>query len=84
MYKTLFFSILSFFSLFSSAQKNLLQNVFNRNTTSLNGEWNYIVDPYENGYYNYRLEAFDLQADPSRNAYFTNSKPVDKTELIEY
>lgn len=66
------------------SQESLLINAYNRSSTLLNGTWNYIVDPYENGYYNYRYEAFDLQKNPSKNAYFTNSKPKNKSELIEY
>lgn len=66
------------------AQEELLINVYNRTTTSLNGEWNYIVDPYENGYYNYRLDAFDQQEKPSVNAFFTNAKPQKPSDLIEY
>lgn len=66
------------------AQDQLLQNVYNRTTISLNGNWKYIVDPYENGYYNYRYEPFDQQATPSANAFFLNSKPKDVSDLIEY
>lgn len=32
----------------------LVQNVYNRQRVSLNGYWNYIVDPLETGYYDYR------------------------------
>ena len=55
-----------------------------RNATSLNGEWRIIVDPYENGYYNYRWEPFDQQETPSSNAFFTDSKPRTPSDLIEY
>ncbi|WP_368566120.1 glycoside hydrolase family 2 protein [Pseudoxanthomonas sp. UTMC 1351] len=55
-----------------------------RNATSLNGEWRIIVDPYENGYYNYRWEPFDQQETPSFNAFFTDSKPRTPSDLIEY
>ena len=34
----------------------LMTNVDARKTTSLDGQWPVIVDPYENGYYDYRLE----------------------------
>ena len=74
--------LFSSFSLF--AQEELLINAYNRNSTSLNGEWNYIVDPYENGYYNYRLEAFDQSENPDKSAYFLNSEPKDKSDRIEY
>jgi len=66
------------------AQEKLLINSYNRNTTLLDGNWNYIVDPYENGYYNYRYEAFDTQKSPSKNAYFLNSKPSSPSDLVEY
>ena len=33
----------------------LVGNVLARKTTSLNGEWNYIVDVQEEGYYDYRM-----------------------------
>lgn len=55
-----------------------------RPSLSLNGQWNYIVDPYENGFYNYRYEPFDSSGGTPRNAYFSNSKPKDKSDLIEY
>jgi len=74
--------ILSITHLFS--QENLLINVYNRPSTSLNGEWNYIVDPYENGFYNYRLEPFENQENPGNGAFFINAKPKDKSDLIEY
>jgi beta-glucuronidase len=51
---------------------------------SLNGKWNYIVDPYEMGYYDYRYVPYDQNPKPQDRAFFTNSKPKDKTERIEY
>ena len=52
-------------------------NVEARRTTSLNGKWRAIVDPYENGYYDFRLQ-------PSKDGYFLDAKPKDKSDLIEY
>lgn len=66
------------------AQESLLINAYNRPSQSLNGQWNYIVDPYENGYYNYRYEPYDQQEKPSKSAFFMNGKQADKTELLEY
>lgn len=61
----------------SANSAELIINVDNRNTQSLNGRWNIIIDPYENGYYDYRYQ-------PSRNGYFRNLKPQSKSDLIEY
>lgn len=36
--------------------QELLTSVHQRDTYSLNGEWQYIVDPYETGYYDYRFK----------------------------
>jgi beta-glucuronidase len=52
-------------------------NVEARRTTSLNGKWRAIVDPYENGYYDFRLQ-------PSQDGYFLDAKPKDKSDLVEY
>ena len=41
----------------------LIQNPDARSHISLNGPWNVIVDPYENGFYNHRYEEYD-------NGYF--------------
>lgn len=64
--------------------QDLITNTFNRNTTSLNGEWNYIVDPYETGYYNYRYKPYDQQEKPSNSAFFNNYHTNDKMALVEY
>ena len=55
----------------------LVGNVLNRQTTSLNGDWRYIVDVQESGYYGYRREKI-------RNGYFRNQKPQKPEDLIEY
>ncbi|MDH3323245.1 MAG: beta galactosidase jelly roll domain-containing protein, partial [Flavobacteriaceae bacterium] len=68
----------------SFAQEALLINTYNRPSKSLNGYWNYIVDPYENGFYNYRYEPFENQKDPGKAAYFSNAKPENKSDLVEY
>lgn len=68
-----------------NAQGNAkISNVYTRTSTSLDGEWKYIVDPYENGYYNYRYQPFDQQAAPWASAFFLNSVPKDSSDLIEY
>ncbi len=61
-----------------------LINVSHRKTVSLNGDWHYIVDPYETGYYNYRRQAYDLFDANSTSAFYNNYHPKDKTELVEY
>ena len=55
----------------------LIQNVQGYETCSLNGEWNYIVDVQEEGYYDYRMNSM-------RNGFFINAKPKKPEDLIEY
>jgi len=54
-----------------------LANVMARQTTSLNGKWNYIVDVQEEGYYDYRMN-------PTPWGFFRNAKPQRPEDLIEY
>jgi len=63
------------------AQSTLLTDIPNRVTTSLDGKWQYIVDPYETGFYDYRYK--ELQEDDS-TAYWSIDKPKDKTVLVEF
>ncbi|HKQ51512.1 MAG TPA: glycoside hydrolase family 2 TIM barrel-domain containing protein [Pyrinomonadaceae bacterium] len=58
-------------------QAGLIQNVQARKSSSLDGLWRIIIDPYENGYYDYRYE-------PSPNGYFKNAKPQSEGDLVEY
>ena len=55
----------------------LIQNVNAYETMSLNGEWNYIVDVQEEGYYDYRMK-------PTPWGFFRNAKPQKPEDLIEY
>ncbi len=48
---------------------NLIANVDARTTTTLDGTWNTIVDPYEGGV---------------RARFYQNAKPRDKSDLVEY
>jgi len=68
----------------SALPQGLLINVPNRNITSLNGQWNYITDPYETGYYNFHSEVYDQKNPGSPAAYFNNYHPKNKSELVEY
>ena len=52
-------------------------NVMNREAVSLNGDWHYIVDVQEEGYYDYRMK-------PTRWGFFNNAKPQRPEDLIEY
>jgi beta-glucuronidase len=44
---------------------------------SLDGRWQTIIDPYENGFYDYRSQE-------SPNGYFKNTKPKSASDLVEY
>lgn len=65
-----------------NAAENLF--IYHRNTTPLNGAWNYIVDPYENGFYDYRLVPFDERTDPWVAGYYLDKQMQDPGDLIEY
>ena len=67
------------FALGVFAQQEVMapQNVYARQTVSLNGDWNYFVDVQEQGYYDYRMN-------PTQWGYFLNAKPQRPSDLIEY
>ncbi len=75
--------VLMFFPMLVMSQ-DLLINTPNRTLTSLNGSWNYIVDPYENGYYNFHKEVFEETNPKSPSAYYNNYHTTNKSELVEY
>jgi beta-glucuronidase len=79
-----FFCLVFTQSLSAQLAHPVLINSYNRASTSLNGEWRYIVDPYETGYYDYRYTPYDHSAHPSDGAFYLNAKPNSKTDLIEY
>ncbi len=55
-------------------------NIAARKTVPLDGIWKTIVDPYENGYYNYRLKPL-----PDSESYFADRDfDSDRTVLYEY
>ena len=54
-----------------------IANVLNREKISLNGDWNYIVDVQEEGYYDYRMN-------PTPWGFFLNAKPQKPEDLVEY
>lgn len=66
------------FPLLATAQQApAIMNVSARQVTSLNGQWKTIVDPFENGYYDYRRRPYD-------GGYAQDKTYSDKTILQEY
>ena len=55
----------------------LLVDADHRTSISLDGDWHVIVDPYDNGYYDFRMQ-------PRADGYFRNEKPDASGRLIEY
>jgi beta-glucuronidase len=57
----------------------LIANINARETASLDGPWQAIVDPYDVG-------ALDYRAQPLKNnhAFYKNYKPQSESELVEY
>ena len=73
-------SVLLLFIGMTTVQAEIIPQVANitaRQTTSLNGEWHYIVDVQEEGYYDYRMN-------PTPWGFFLNAKPQRPEDLIEY
>lgn len=74
----LFAVALSLFgSLAARASETAPLNVHARPGLTLNGKWAVIVDPYLNGFYDYRLQE-------SPRGYFLDRQQQDKSELLEY
>ncbi|HEX8358262.1 MAG TPA: glycoside hydrolase family 2 TIM barrel-domain containing protein [Segetibacter sp.] len=67
--------------IYSFSQSNLITNVEARKTVSLNGKWQYIVDPYETGFYDYR---FKERRQNDREAYWNSDIPENKTDRKEH
>jgi len=57
----------------------LIANINARQTTSLDGQWQAIVDPYDVGALDYRARPLK-----NNNAFFRNYKPQSESELVEY
>lgn len=76
-----FFFLLVFFSLETFSQQPLITDLPSRKTQSLNGKWQYIIDPYETGFRNYRWDERN-QNDPE--AYWSTDIPANKTDRKEH
>jgi beta-glucuronidase len=57
----------------------LIANIGERQTTSLDGQWQVIVDPYDVGSLDYRTKSLN-----DRNAFFKDYKAQSPSELVEY
>jgi beta-glucuronidase len=69
-----------FFSFGASAQVSpLIANITARSSTSLDGPWQAIVDPYDVGTFDYRAQVLR-----NNNAFYKNHKPQSPSELVEY
>ena len=78
--KRLALYILLVLQAFPAAAAPAIQNVDGRAAVSLDGTWNAIVDPYENGYYSYRMQPM-----PTPSTFFADRHFYeDPTQLVEY
>jgi beta-glucuronidase len=57
----------------------LIASIEERSTTSLNGQWQVIVDPYDVGAVDYHAHALT-----GNGAFYKNYKPQSESELVEY
>ncbi|HKJ43399.1 MAG TPA: glycoside hydrolase family 2 TIM barrel-domain containing protein [Sunxiuqinia sp.] len=56
---------------------NLIQNPDGRKSISLDGNWHYILDPYQTGYLDYRLK-------PTNEGFAQNAKAKKESDRVEY
>jgi len=76
------FIVLMSFNFNSFSQKQI-QNVQDRTTLSLNGDWQFIIDPYKMGYLDYRQKPFDESAS-GKGGFYDNITNPGKTKRAEY
>ena len=79
MKQTIIIALLCCIACFQSMAQTEPQmlNAYNRETISLDGQWQIIIDQLENGYYDYRYQ-------PRADGYFLNEKPKDRSAIVEY
>jgi beta-glucuronidase len=80
MQKLFFFLFAAVVSITSFSQE-LITDLPSRKTVSLNGKWQYIVDPYETGFRSYR---WDERAESDKEAYWSSDVPENKTDRKEH
>jgi beta-glucuronidase len=78
--KIIVFCLLLIASIASIAQ-DLITNIQSRKTTSLNGTWQYIVDQYETGFYDYR---FKERTSNDAEAYWNNPFQINRWDRKEH
>jgi beta-glucuronidase len=64
-----------------TAQAPLITNIPDRLALSLDGAWQYIADPYETGFYDYRYKE---RAENDPDAYWTTDVPTGKSDKKEF
>lgn len=67
----------------SLAAASQIVNARARTILDLDGKWATIVDPYDNGYLDYRGKPYD-ETVPAIGGYFLDHKPKNPGELVEY
>src|SRR6185503_9794481 len=67
----------------ASAAPARADDIGRRPGRSLDGAWHVIVDPYDNGFYDYRYQPYDAHQPPS-GGYALDRKPAGKSDLLEY
>ncbi|ADY53181.1 Beta-glucuronidase [Pseudopedobacter saltans DSM 12145] len=65
----------------SAISSDLITNIPNRKTTSLNGKWQYIIDIYETGFYDYRYRE---RAEKDPEAYWNTDVPANSLDRKEH
>lgn len=72
----LFINLFFLFQSVNAQNSDLIINIDGRSSEDLHGMWHTIIDPYENGYYNYRYEPYE--------GYGYNDQAVDKSDRVEF
>ena len=73
--------LLLLFSFLTKAQDSLITNIPARKAMNLNGKWQYIIDPYETGFYDYRYKELN---ENNGDAYWNTDIPANKSEKKEH
>ena len=62
-----------------------IPDLYLRDSLTLNGQWNTIIDPYEIGFYDYRWRQRDLSEHPDPSeTFYLDQPPSDPSARVEY